>query len=265
VVRRVRLQPARADDAAVREVGVLVQRRLEAREDGAHVGGGELRVAARERAVHVHVRPRPQLIGGRQRGGVGDVDVRQRLARDVPALLELHALLEDHEHDPRAQLEARPVGRGGRVAPGEVLVVELDRRHVVGLVVGDPVARLGAHDRPAVDAHDVAGAVQLHVAVDVRGRRRRDAGQRLAGQRQLHVDRRALVHVGVVVLVGDLPGEPLAEPGQERVGGERARHATASNEGMTCSARLGFAASWLCRCCSAIAWLANIATGRLSA
>ena len=53
-----------------------------------------------------------------------------------------------------------PIGRRGRVAPGKVLVVELDARQVVRLEVRDPVARLDADDRARLDADDVAGAEQ---------------------------------------------------------------------------------------------------------
>src|SRR5258708_17268116 len=55
-----------------------------------------------------------------------------------------------------------------------VLVVELDVGEIVALEIGDPVQRLGADDRLAVDADDVAGAVELD----------RTAGQRLGEDRK---------------------------------------------------------------------------------
>ncbi len=125
--------------------------------------------------------------GGKRRE-VADVDERQRPFRDVGRLREL-ALGQDDERDPRPQPQARRVGRRGRVAPREVLVVELDRREVVGLEVRDPVARLGADDRAGVDAHDVARAVEL----DVARQRRLDDGvalHGLAGDLEIEVDGR---------------------------------------------------------------------------
>ena len=57
-----------------------------------------------------------------------------------------------------------------RIAPGKILVVELDEGQVVRLEIGDPVARLAADDVLRIDADDVAGADQLE---SVRSRARR--------------------------------------------------------------------------------------------
>src|SRR5258708_30538838 len=95
-----------------------------------------------------------------------------------------------------------------------VLVVELDVGEIVALEIGDPVQRLGADDRLAVDADDVAGAVELD----------RTAGQRLgdaasadpgAGDLEAHVDRAAPLDAGGLVLFPVVEAEALASPREE--------------------------------------------------
>ena len=117
------------------------------RQHRGHVGRDELGVARREAAVDVHVRPRPQLVGRREDGRGRRPRCTAAACRDCPVPSSNSSSVEHDQRDPRAQPAGGQVGRGRRVAPREVLVVELDVRQVVGLEVGDPVARLGAHDR----------------------------------------------------------------------------------------------------------------------
>jgi hypothetical protein len=52
------------------------------------------------------------------------------------------------------------------VAPGKVLVIAVDEGEIVGLEIGDPVARLCAHDLLLIDAQNVARSDELDQLVD---------------------------------------------------------------------------------------------------
>ncbi len=155
------VEPAWADEARIGEVRVLADDRLDPRQHRTHVGRHVLAIGRGKALVEVHVRPGPQLVGRRQRGPVGDVDARRGTA-DALVLVEFGFLKHD-EREPRAELEARAVGRRGRITPEKILVVELDRGEIVRLVVSDPRTRVGAEDGAHIDAHDVAWPVEGNV------------------------------------------------------------------------------------------------------
>ncbi len=217
----------RAHEPRIREVGVLRERAGEQGQHGAHVVRGRRRARRQERTVDVHVRPRPQLVGRRQRRRRSDRDRRQRPARNG-RFGEL-ALLQHDEREPRLEPPGRGVGRVGRVPPRKVLVVELDRGEVVRLEVRDPVARLGAQDRPRVDTDHVAGPVQGDRARD----RRSQLPARERGRGQLQVDPNARAH-------GPRGGpamrfaRPWRSHGRNVYVAERRAHVAASNAGITC-------------------------------
>ena len=88
-------------------------------------------VARGQAAVHVHVRPGPERRAVRKCRLTRVVlhrDVGQRPIPGTSAFVELHRFLQDHQHDPRRKPPARGIRRRRGVAPGKVLVVELDRR-----------------------------------------------------------------------------------------------------------------------------------------
>jgi hypothetical protein len=160
VVRGVHVQTAWREQPRIREVGVRCENRLHAWQHGSHIGRHQLAAVRRQALIEVHVRPGPQLGSRRKDARVVNRDERLRPPGDVLCVGEF-VLFQDDERDPRQELEA--LRRRGRVAPREILVVEVDGREVVRLEVGDPLTRLGAHDRKRVDASDVARAVKLNV------------------------------------------------------------------------------------------------------
>ena len=215
VVRRTLRQAARADQARVREVGILGQYRGQPGRDRRPVGRDELGLVRPEVAVDVHVRPGPQLGGVGQRGEVGDRDRGQRCARRDAGLGELR-LGQHHQADPRSQPAVAEVGRGRRVPPREVLVVELDVGQVVGFEVGDAGARFGAHDRPAIHADDVARPEERDLLLyRQRVHARTVEPDAVQAQRDRYL--RPEHHGRVAVGGADLVGEALAQPRQERV------------------------------------------------
>ncbi|TMM27986.1 MAG: hypothetical protein E6F99_30645 [Actinobacteria bacterium] len=111
------------------------------------------------------MRPRAELVRRRQGGQVRDVDDRQWAARRLALVGEL-AFGEHDQSQPGVQPAGGRVHHVRAVPPREVLVVELDERQEVRVEVGDPVARLGAHDGAPVHADDVARAVQRHVVLN---------------------------------------------------------------------------------------------------
>ena len=54
------------------------------------------------------------------------------------------------------------IRRERRVAPGKILVVEIDGGEVVRLEIGDAGPRLGANDLPALHSGHVARAHEIH-------------------------------------------------------------------------------------------------------
>ena len=82
VVGRVRLELARAEQARVGQVAVRRERRRRSCGSTAAMSVESTRRRWRQAAVDVHVRPGPQLVGGRERlRRVGDLDERQRPVR----------------------------------------------------------------------------------------------------------------------------------------------------------------------------------------
>ena len=170
--------------------------------------------------------------GGKSAFGVVDLDERQWLRRQRLWSLEF-ALFEHDEREPRN--EPLPVRRCSRrrVAPEEVLVVELDERQVVRLEVHDRAARLAAHDRACLDADHITRPVQRYVALERLGELT-TAADSVAAQQHRHrnlaaeASRRRILRVDA---------EPLPCPGEERVGRERGAHAAKflSIAGMTCT------------------------------
>ena len=134
------------------------------------------------------MRPGPQVTGRREHARVRDGDVGQRPPGDVLCLREL-LLGEHHQRDPRPQPQLVAGRRGRCVPPREVLVVEVDRRQVVRLEVGDPVARLSPDHDPAVDADQVARPVERDVLAES-GARRRPGADGVAGELQFDVQAR---------------------------------------------------------------------------
>src|SRR5688572_7078822 len=133
-------------------------------------------------------------------------------------------------------------GRGRRrIAPGKVLVIELDVRKEVRLEVGDPVARLGLDDRVRVDSEHVAWTDQLYGVAD------RCAVDVEVDANRCALDRRA--RAGTERIDGvDPSAKSLTYPGEKGVGLEWVAHATRARliscAGITCSrpARSGRAA-----------------------
>ena len=111
--------------------------------------------------------------GGNSSAALGELDAdrgqrpaRRRLRSNSPS-----ASTSSVSHGTRRCVAAS--GPTRRVAPRKILVVELDEGEVVRLEVGDPVARLGAHDVLRIDADHVARADQLEGRADRARRRRR--------------------------------------------------------------------------------------------
>jgi len=158
---------------------------------------GQFRPAAVQRvgravaaAGDLRVRPRPRLGQVRQlvvRVGRGQAQPRQRPARiDI----ELRDLPRDHnQRQPRADPGAV---RLGAEQPRQLRGVELHQGEVVRLEVAGARRRLPADDLPTVEAHDVAGPVQVQRPGDVLGvrgslvdgERHRDAQPAAAGVRR---------------------------------------------------------------------------------
>ena len=176
-------QTTRAHDAAVGLIGIGGDRRRDARQHSAHVRRDQLLVRCGQSFVEVDVRPGPQFSGGRQRLEIVHADVWQGSARHVLAFVEL-GLGEDDEREPRTQLQAARVGRGRRVTPWQILVIEFNRREEVRLEIRDPRPGVRAQDRPRVDADDISRPIERDVLVDLL--RQRAAVEFLAGE--LHAD-----------------------------------------------------------------------------
>ena len=127
-VAGVRIELARAEEPRIRRVRIAIEQRLQLCQIG--------RRAAADGGVEVDVRPREFLTNDGKdvllRAAV-QPDRRRRPAGNLQAL-EL-IVFEHDQHDPRRQLVLRLVDRKRRVAPGEVLVVEIDRGEVVRLEV----------------------------------------------------------------------------------------------------------------------------------
>src|SRR5919109_5200632 len=114
----------------------------------------------------MHVSPGPELVRrGEARRRARDLDERERPIEYVACLFEL-VVFEDDERDPWRQPPL--VGRRRRrcVAPGKILVVELDEREVVVLEVRDPRPGLRADNRSKIDADDIARTVERDLSAD---------------------------------------------------------------------------------------------------
>ncbi len=110
--------------------------------------------------------------------------------------------------------------RRGKVSPGynarEILFVELDKGQVIGLKVGDQVARLAADDDFRVDPDDIARAVQFDGARHQLGSRApTDA---IAVDLQTDIDRTADRYPRVLVCFADIHAQALAGPGEKGIG-----------------------------------------------
>ena len=224
-------EAARAEQPCVAGIGALVEDRLGAPDDGGSVGRDDLVRRAGQGLVEVDVGPGPEVVGGREEFRVGDRDVGEGPPDHVFPVFEL-ALGEHDEGEPWAQPQVAAVGRGRRVPPEEVLVVEVDRRQVVRLEVRDPVARLRPQDRPLVDSHQVAGPVEGDVLFEVVSERFA-AGHGSAAQFEFDLRGGAGRHFGVFVGGGDHVRDAAAVPGQEAVGRQPA-HAATSKLDITC-------------------------------
>ena len=235
VVTGVVVEPPRTHEPRIGKVGILRDDRLHARQHGAHVARDKLGRGSGHGLIEVDVRPSPQVVRRGQHITVGNRDAGERPADRPGALAELR-FLQHNEREPRTQPQSGPVRRRRRVAPNEILVVELDRGQVVGFVVRDPRPRIGAENGATVDADDVARAVERDVLCQGRGERCA-ATDRISGDLQLDMRRGAGLDARVVVRGDDRDGDPLAQPRQERVGAKRA-HAAISNCGSTCSVPL---------------------------
>jgi hypothetical protein len=86
-------------------------------------------------------------------------------------------------------------------------------REVIGLEVGDPVTRLDAHNRTAIDADDIARAEQSDRAIHRGGLR--TAIYAIASHFELNVDLGADLHVGGEIGSADLIREALPKPRKE--------------------------------------------------
>ncbi|RSN20415.1 hypothetical protein DL990_40410 [Amycolatopsis sp. WAC 01416] len=118
-------------------------------------------------------------------------DERQRLVRDE-AVREFGRGLGQHDQrEPRCQPFRRVVRFRGAVAPGEVLVIELDVGQEVRLEIGDARPRLGAGDGSRIDADDVTRPVELQRLGEFAEQRGLSVLDRVAGQSQSDRDARA--------------------------------------------------------------------------
>src|SRR5262245_39371174 len=101
--------------------------------------------------------PAPVLVVGRKGVRLEHLDAGQRLAT-VGTLEFLGACnVGVFEHE-KSEPGPKPVttGSGGRIAPGEILVVEFNESEVVRLEIGNPGDRFGADHHLRVDSNNVA-------------------------------------------------------------------------------------------------------------
>ena len=146
----IRLEPARTHDARIGEIGILLnggpksgRDRIPIRRDDLHLAGGQT-------AVDMHVRPRPEVRKGRKRGLLSIVlHVIKGSGRSLASAPSSNSVFLQHDkHEPGRKPRIDRVGRGWRVAPGKILIVELDGGKQVRLEIGDPVARFRARQSP---------------------------------------------------------------------------------------------------------------------
>jgi hypothetical protein len=111
---------------------------------------------------------------------------------------------EDQQRHPGAKLIVR--GGGGRVAPREIGLIELDHRQVIELGVALVPARVRPHDGARIETGDVARFDEIQLGVD-----RTDA------ETEVQPDGDLVVRVGGRYVVGprDTRGEATPEPGYE--------------------------------------------------
>ena len=246
------IELARTHDARVAEIRVGTEDGVEFRQDRAHVRRNEFAVVPPEGAIHMDMRPSPQFRVRRKGHEVGDLDEGQGFPGDHLAVLEL-AFLEDHKREPGFELKTAGKRLLRRIAPGEILFVELYMREIVWLYIGDPVTRLDARDYAAVNAHDVARTIEFDVAPDA-GREWCTAVNAIACEIEFdaHIGARAPRHGSCAE-----PANTAPEPGKETIGG--AAHAASSkaettwilpaSDGLLASAEFmnSCAAAWLAK------------------
>ena len=219
----------RNEKGMVVAVGEETARRDEARDRVVRIGTDRAvdRGGARDERADLRVRPGPRL-GLQRQGRIGFFRDELDRGRQVGALDGVREfVVGQHEKgDPWAELEA-PVRRLGRrrrarrrVAPGEVLLVEVDIGKGAGLEGLRAVPRMDAHDCFGPDAADVARAEQLDRLAD-RWARRWIAGDRRRLQREVDRSeaRRSTVPLLAAERVGvrNLRGKALTEPWDESV------------------------------------------------
>ncbi len=188
----------------------------------------------RELAADLHVRPRPRFGDRRQRLVRHAVGERQPLGQRWASLSERGdlRLFEHPQGDPRSQFEA-PGARAAHarrcVAPRQIFLVELDTDELAGDELQRPVHRLGAQDRFALEAGDVARPDDLHRLPDRAAGNLRAACLRRVDDREIDRQRRARRRASIRVLAevvgdGDIRRDAAPEPRGKTVVRNRAGH-----------------------------------------
>ena len=130
------------------------------------------------------MRPSPQLVKpGQHRCRLGDLNVGQGAILDVFTFRKF-GFGHHHQHDPRRQAMVGQIRRSRCVAPGKVLIVELDIGQIVRFKISNPMARFHFDNGTGFYTHHIAGAIDLDRFVN-RCRQWREANA-FTLQRQLH-------------------------------------------------------------------------------
>ena len=128
------------------------------------IGRGDDAILLYEITVYMDMGEGPELFGRREDPFLGPrhLDRRQRLAVRRRRVLEF-AVFHDDKGEPWPKAVADQIRRRRRIAPGKVLLVELDIREVVRLEIGDPVMGVCFDNSAWVNAYDVTGPVDLNL------------------------------------------------------------------------------------------------------
>ena len=131
-----------------------------------------------------------------------------------PACTTEFALLENDQHQPGRKAMGRRVRGTRRVSPGEVFVVEVDRREVVVFEGRRACPRLRPDHLASFDARDVTWTEQHHRHGRRLGLTRARGDRQRRGERGAH-------RIGARAGSGlEQVGDPASKPGKERVRGD---------------------------------------------
>jgi hypothetical protein len=206
-VAGVGIEPARRNESRVAEVGIGLQRSSELREIGT------VR-RARKHRVDVHVRKGPFLPGDRKDIGAARGRRRhERRQRPIGHAATGELAVAQHGEQEPGRKTMTCIRRQRRIAPGEILVIEIERDEIIRLEIADAGTRLRADDLPCLHAGDIARTDQVH------GHRRQVGALRLGLGRQ--GDRRGRTAGPAAGDRLDLVGDASPQPRQEGIGPER--------------------------------------------